>query len=188
VARDLFAAHGFDGVSMAEIAQRAGLQKSSLFHHFPTKADLYREALQSVITEATGVIVANMGEDAGPWGERLDKIAGGIVRALAEPARARMLLREFMTPTGNLEGGDAMELAMRTVIGFFDDGVAAGAWPAQDFRHLALSQCGIHLVFFALPEVSARVLGVPDVFAEEVVAARVAEVRRHIRALMGLRD
>jgi AcrR family transcriptional regulator len=48
VAREQFAVHGFDGVSMAEIAQKAGLQKSSLFHHFPTKADLYREALQSV--------------------------------------------------------------------------------------------------------------------------------------------
>jgi AcrR family transcriptional regulator len=186
VAREQFAVHGFDGVSMAEIAQKAGLQKSSLFHHFPTKGDLYREALQSVLAEAGALFAANNAETGLSWTARLDNIAAGIVRALADPSRARMLLRAFMTPAGNREGGDAMQAALQGVVDFFAQGVAAGAWPAQDFRHLVLTQCGVHLVFFALPEVSGRLLGVPDIFAESVVEARVREVQRHIRALVGV--
>ena len=32
-----FAERGYAGASMADIASRAGIQKASLFHHFPTK-------------------------------------------------------------------------------------------------------------------------------------------------------
>ena len=40
-AREAFAQEGFAGASMGDIAQRAGLRKSSLFHHFPSKEALY---------------------------------------------------------------------------------------------------------------------------------------------------
>ena len=40
-AEDLFALRGFGGVGLAEVAQRAGLGKASLFHYFPSKAQLY---------------------------------------------------------------------------------------------------------------------------------------------------
>jgi AcrR family transcriptional regulator len=156
-----------------------------LFHHFPTKADLYREALQSVIGESSAVMATNFTNAAMSWDDRIDTIAAGLVRALAEPSRARLLLREFMTPHGNREGGDVMHAVLAGIVAQYEEGVAAGALPAQDFRHLVISQCGVHLVFFGLPEVSARLLGVPDVFAPEVIEERAREVRRHIRALMG---
>lgn len=35
-----FAAHGFRGVSLATIADEAGISEPGLIHHFPTKADL----------------------------------------------------------------------------------------------------------------------------------------------------
>jgi AcrR family transcriptional regulator len=185
VARDQFAALGYDGVSMAEIAKHAGLQKSSLFHHFPTKAELYRSALESVIAEGGAVVAQWMADTTSPWSVRLDNMAMGITRGVAEPARARMLLREFMTVAGNREGGDAINQIISVVVGFFEDGAAAGAWPRADFRHLALSHVGMHLVFFGLPDVSARALGVADVFAPEIVDARAKEVARHVRQMMG---
>jgi AcrR family transcriptional regulator len=188
VARDQFAALGYDGVSMAEIAKHAGLQKSSLFHHFPTKAELYRSALESVIAESGAVVAQWMADTASPWSVRLDNMAMGITRAVAEPARARMLLREFMTAAGNREGGDAIHQIISVVVTFFEDGATAGAWPRADFRQLALSQIGIHLVFFGLPDVSARTLGVADVFAADVIDVRAREVARHIRQMMGVRD
>jgi AcrR family transcriptional regulator len=185
VAREQFAAQGYDGVSMAEIAKHSGLQKSSLFHHFPTKAELYRAALDSVLADSSAVIGQWMAETKSPWTVRLDNMAMGVTRAIAEPSRARLLLREFMTGAGNREGGDAVQEIMDVVVRFFEEGAAAGAWPQADFRQLALSQLGMHLTFFALPEVSARTLGVVDVFAPGVIDARAREVAGHVRQMMG---
>jgi TetR/AcrR family transcriptional regulator len=41
VAEALYARRGFAGVGMREVAEAAGLGKSSLFHHFRSKAQLY---------------------------------------------------------------------------------------------------------------------------------------------------
>ena len=40
VAADLFARRGYDGVSVREIAQGAGIRESSVYNHFSSKADI----------------------------------------------------------------------------------------------------------------------------------------------------
>ena len=40
-ALDLFSAHGYDGVSVQDIAERAGVTTGSLYHHFGGKPELY---------------------------------------------------------------------------------------------------------------------------------------------------
>lgn len=41
VARDLFIERGFTEVSMQQIADAANLRKASIYHHFPSKVDLF---------------------------------------------------------------------------------------------------------------------------------------------------
>lgn len=41
VARDLFIERGFAEVSMQQIAEAANLRKASIYHHFPSKVDLF---------------------------------------------------------------------------------------------------------------------------------------------------
>ena len=50
-AHALFARHGFAGVGLREVAQRVGLGKSSLFHHFPTKVHLYVAVVRRALLE-----------------------------------------------------------------------------------------------------------------------------------------
>lgn len=40
IAADLFARNGYDGVSVREIADKAGIKDSSLYNHFKSKADI----------------------------------------------------------------------------------------------------------------------------------------------------
>ena len=46
VAGDHFAAHGYRGASVAQIAQRAGITDAGLLHHFPSKEHLLLEVLR----------------------------------------------------------------------------------------------------------------------------------------------
>jgi AcrR family transcriptional regulator len=49
-AADLFAERGFDGVSVDEIATKAGVAKGSIFYNFGSKERLYAELLNEGVT------------------------------------------------------------------------------------------------------------------------------------------
>jgi AcrR family transcriptional regulator len=48
---ELFAAHGYDELSMAKIAREAGVSKPLLYHYFPNKRDLFEAALGQAADE-----------------------------------------------------------------------------------------------------------------------------------------
>ena len=55
-ARHLFAARGFAGTSMREIAEAAGVSKAAIYHHFRDKRRLYRELLDEGINTLTAAM------------------------------------------------------------------------------------------------------------------------------------
>jgi AcrR family transcriptional regulator len=48
-ARQLFAAHGFDGTAMSDIARLAEVNKSLIYHYFPTKQELWRQCKNATL-------------------------------------------------------------------------------------------------------------------------------------------
>src|ERR1700750_2636843 len=75
-AADLFAEQGYDATTVAQIAERAGVTKSTFFRHFPDKRELLvagQEALSTLLTE--GIAEASAG--ASP----LEAVAAGLARA-----------------------------------------------------------------------------------------------------------
>lgn len=188
VAREAFSQLGYAGASMGDIAGRAGIRKSSLFHHFATKDDLYREALGTVIADL-GARVAEALAGEGNFRERGDRSTMAIQRYLgSNPVAARLLMREFVDGGAALTAaGDAVATVIDSTVKLIEAGMAEGHIPHGNAKHLAMSVIGVHFQFFATPEVSARIFGV-DVFAPEVIEERARTVVEHLHRLLGTKS
>lgn len=186
VARELFAARGYAGVSMADIAHKAGLQKSSLFHHFPTKDQLYKEVLDGVLIEVNQAVRDALVDDGAGWHARLDASAVAAARSLGgDSTRARLILREMLNDDGDRSHIDSVTRVIDLTAVFLEKGAAAGAWPQQDFRQLVMTLAGIHCFYFAVPTITQPISGA-DPFDGAAVDRRVNAVRDQVRRLLGL--
>ncbi|WP_439657726.1 TetR/AcrR family transcriptional regulator [Lentzea sp. HUAS TT2] len=90
VALDLFAASGYRGTSVAQVAQQAGLSQAGLLHHFPSKVALLTAALEyREETEGTRLEV----EGAAPLGwAAFDALTGLVARNAARPSIVRLFV------------------------------------------------------------------------------------------------
>ncbi len=171
---------------MADIANRAGLKKSSLFHHFPTKDGLYRDVIGQVLGEIGGAVYAAIGASDKGFLERLDSAAAAAARSLGEDAtRARLIMHELLNHDGAATHVDMIVDVIAATAKFFEDGAAAGAWPRQDFHQAVLSIAGVHCFYFAVPDVTTRVSGL-DPFDDDAVERRILAVQVQVRQLLGL--
>jgi AcrR family transcriptional regulator len=187
VARELFAARGFAAVSMADIAHSAGLQKSSLFHHFATKDGLYQEVVTQVVEEASRLVLSEIGSKTG-WAERADALSGALATFFGEDnTRAQILCREFVGEAVPKPLADNMHALLQAAVRFLEEGMAAGAFVVQDPRQLVMSIAGLHLVHFAMPAIGARLLSRQG-DARAQVEARAAAVRVQTRLLLGIKS
>jgi AcrR family transcriptional regulator len=75
-AADLFAEQGYDATTVAQIAERAGVTKSTFFRHFPDKRELL-VAGQEVLSRLLAEGIAEAPEAARP----LEAVAAGLERA-----------------------------------------------------------------------------------------------------------
>jgi AcrR family transcriptional regulator len=76
---DLFTEQGYDATTVAQIAERAGLTKSTFFRHFPDKRELLaagQETLSRLLAEG----IAEAPDAASP----LEAVAAGLQRASSE--------------------------------------------------------------------------------------------------------
>ena len=95
-ARRLFAERGFDGVSIAAIAEEQVLTKQALLHHFKSKEKLYGEILEAIARELHAERVAAQAASPDPV-ERLERaLVGMLPQTAAALERARLLMRELL--------------------------------------------------------------------------------------------
>lgn len=100
----LFAAHGFDAVTMRQLGDAVGLDNSSLYRHFPSKAALVNAVLDHV-TAQVFANVATLIDPAEPLTlSMLESICAKAGTYLFDnPSAARLLVHWIMSTGG--EGG-----------------------------------------------------------------------------------
>lgn len=99
-AATLFAIEGFDAVSVADIAVKAGVSKANVFHHFPAKDDLY----VAVVKEASAVhaeFAEQLYERPGRFEDKLYELIEFEIRNQIENHRTRQLIERAASETGH---------------------------------------------------------------------------------------
>ncbi len=92
----MFAAKGFDGTSLKDIAEAVGIRKPSLLYHFPSKDSLRRSVLEHMLVRWNEVL-PNLLRAATSGVGQFDAVVEETVGFFAEdPDRARLLVREAL--------------------------------------------------------------------------------------------
>jgi TetR/AcrR family transcriptional regulator len=182
----LFAERGYEGASMGDLAERVGLRKASLFHHFPSKDVLYATVLAELLETVRGVILeAALSE--GSFAERLDRLSDALTKALgAQPHAARLLVREAMDwgPVMRDRLAGTVNDVLAAAVEFARAGQRAGEFSAEiDATQVIVTMIGIHFMPFAIGEIVERFTGTSPFHAAFIEERRLAvgeQIRRMV--------
>lgn len=182
----LFAERGYEGASMGDLADRVGLRKASLFHHFPSKDVLYAVVLEQLLDGVRDAIAAAATSD-GSFEGRLDALSDALTATFgSQPHTARLLVREAMDwgPVMRDRLGRSINDVLDAARYLLEAGQRDGAFnPELDPAQTIVTLVGIHLMPFAIGEVIERFVGSSPFDAASLDARRLA-VREHVRLLV----
>jgi TetR/AcrR family transcriptional regulator len=178
VAEREFATEGYAGAHLQKIAEQVGVRKTALYYYFDSKAALYTAVLENMLETFDSALVQALQVSEAPE-KRLERLVTGFNQLLAEHSSyARILIRVFVDSPG-VDASRVLPIVER-VIGrlflFYREGVDAGGFRRLSSRHFFQHIVGMSIFHYAAPFFSARVLGVPDVFAADAVSWRRDEV------------
>ena len=91
VAVTAFNEYGYDATSMGVLAERLGLSKSAIYHHFASKDEILEQALDTALSGLEAV-VADAALTADRAADRLDRELRGAVHVLVEQLPSVTLL------------------------------------------------------------------------------------------------
>jgi AcrR family transcriptional regulator len=118
-ARELFADRGFEGTSVQDVADRVGVTKQAVLHHFPSKGEL-RDAVLAELLGHWGATLPRLLVGASGGYDRFVAVFGELVRFFCEgPSWARLVVREL------LDRPEETRLRLRSDVRPWIDAVAA---------------------------------------------------------------
>lgn len=185
-AEDLFARRGYAGVGMSDIAEAVGLGKSSLFHHFRTKAQLHAATVVRILRQVDDELTRSLAQ-GGSAVERLDRWVDALIELLAStPSHARLLLRSLFEDeelAGDTEerreADEAIQRILQQVANVLREGMSRGELRAANIQHTLQSLIGIVVYHFASGEFGDEIIG-RSIFERREVERRKQEVRNFL--------
>jgi AcrR family transcriptional regulator len=189
-ALELLAEHGYEGMSLQQVADRVGLHKSSLFHHFKSKEELAAEVYRGLAERLLKRLEPLLSEDPPRFESMLAAIEASVDHFAAEPASGRLLMRllvdtrhpmpdaeyPFRTPPGEIDPTDRVLLLVGE---WLTRARAAGVIRHVAVRHTVVNLMGLVLFYPAVAHGTAAMWGT-DPRSAEMIASR----KRELRALL----
>ena len=136
-AEQVFACSGFNGATMAAIAEGAGLPKANLHYYFGSKHELYREVLAGTLRDWL-VPMDGLAVDADPAQALQTYIRAKMAMSAARPDASRVFANELLHGAPVL--GELMRTELRISVErkarVIDAWIAAGRMAPVDAKHL----------------------------------------------------
>jgi TetR/AcrR family acrAB operon transcriptional repressor len=183
----LFARRGFAGVGLSEVAEAAGLGKSSLFHHFKSKVDLYAAVVGRILDQIDLRMTRVLAAGGDPI-TRMDRWLDTLIDFLAEnPAHARLLLRSLFEDdelTGASEEEQRVDATTKRILAtaghLLREGMASGQFRAANVGHTIQSLIGLTVFHFASGQLGEELLG-RSLFTPAEIRRRKQEIKALLR-------
>jgi TetR/AcrR family transcriptional regulator len=146
-----FAAAGYEGTSLNDIAAGVGIRRPSLLHHFPSKESLYGDVFESLLSDWLERIDDAIASTATGWEKFEIVVRAGFELFSEKPDYVKIMRREA------LDGGAHLGIDLAAVIKpLFEAAVAyleremlAGTFRYHDPRHLLIAGYGSILTYFS---------------------------------------
>ncbi|MEE3332554.1 MAG: TetR/AcrR family transcriptional regulator [Myxococcota bacterium] len=197
-AEDAFGEFGYAGARIQEIAERAGIRRPSLLHHFADKETLYAQVVAGIVGELLQRVErsqanspsgadAEGGMDAGtPSGPaRIETVVMVWVDFLVErPNAARVLLRHMIDPLTLPDIAASVAQLLSSIQEAIDLGVARGENKEQDAAEFALVLASTSLVWVSTRGAVEGALGM-DTLSPEKISSHRELLRQLARQLLG---
>jgi TetR/AcrR family transcriptional regulator len=160
-AEELFAARGYAGTAIRDIAARAGVNGAMIHYYFRSKEGLYRAILESAASRVRTMLVETAGADL-PTRDRLAQFVESYAAyILSHPNLARILYREMLAG-----GRQLIKVAQKYAVTNYTilretmaEGVRRGELRKIDLDLAPVSLMGMVVVFQLVRPIISVVLG-----------------------------
>jgi len=192
-ALQLFAEHGSEGTSLQQVADRVGLHKSTLFHHFKSKEELAQEVFRGLGERLLKRLEPILAEDPPRFASLLDALDASVEHFAQEPAAGRLLMRLMVTSRPGVSDApiaasprdpDPIDRVLILVGAWLARARAAGVIRHVPVRHTVINLMGLVLFYPAVAHhIPAAVLRA-DPLSAEMLESRKRELREFLKGAL----
>jgi AcrR family transcriptional regulator len=156
-ARELVVEHGYDGVRIGQVLERAEVSRGGLYHHFSGKDELMAAVLEAVERDFAERLAAAVADASDPF----EALASGAQWYLEECRRSKELQR-----VGLYEGRKALgwKVWRETIAPYGLEMLTGGLRAATDAGQLQAADPGAlaHMILALLHEAATMIVTAPD--------------------------
>ena len=176
-----FANQGYDGVSLAEIAEDVGIKEPSILHHFSSKEALYRAVILDEFADWIFLMTDAIGNNLNGWEQTEKLLRAAFTFFEQHPYFVRIARREALDPESlfSTELGTALKPLIDQGAAYLQTEMDLGRLKKYEPRQLLITGYGASLSYLSDASLVSAVID-GDPLSESALETR----REHVIAIL----